>query len=217
VRACPSVADIAALDQSTHVAQHPPRQSAIKWRSALRLLDWCGVRRNDLFLNLRLSNWIPGERCPVDTVELYWPWGWLSFVPEKTKRTKKRPHVVPLSPELASLFRQIIRPAGESDPPLLGFLDSTHQWYRELYRIQEQAGLAKRYGFHAFRKRCNVTWDETCGMGTGGLFLCHAAKGVNARSYSEAASLMVQAAEKRIAQPSTINHQPSENPPGRPS
>jgi integrase len=118
-------------------------------------------------------------------------------VVEKNKRTRKRPLVVPLSPEIAALLRSITR-ANAPRVPLLGFaVKGTVQWYREFYAIQRAAGITEPYGFHEMRKGCNVAWNRLS-SGSGEKFLGHMAKGVNQKHYDEAVVAMVAAAEKRI-------------------
>lgn len=150
-----------------HIATHPRHQAALKWSAAIRLLFWAGPRRNDLFLHLRRSNWIQSTRCPLAEVSIDWPWGWLSFTPAKTARKKPAPLVIPLPRELHFDLLAIRHPAGEVDPPLLGFAHCTRDWAAGFARIQIAAGIADPYTFQDGRKSANVHWQQTISAGTG--------------------------------------------------
>lgn len=180
-----------------HVVTNPRHQPALKWSAAIRLLFWAGPRRNDLFRNIRLSNWIRTARCPLAEVSIEWPWGWLSYVPAKTCRKKPAPLVIPLPRELHFDLLAIRHPAGAIDPPLLGFASCSRDWSAGFQRIQLAAGIPDPYTFQDGRKSANVHWQQTISAGTGELFLGHAARGVNQRNYSEGVILMVKAAQQR--------------------
>ena len=198
-RLIPTSEQVQAMLQHCRVAQWPTHQPGIKWETLIRLLLWCGPRRTDAFSNLTTAHWIRDSRCPLSSMPLHWPHGWLCWTIGKTKRTKQRPHVVPLSPQIAAGLCQIVRANGP-DVPLLGFKpQATTQWYREFYRIQSAVGITTPVGFHGLRKLGNIEWDLACGIGTGEKFLGHSAKSVNQRCYSDTAALMVRAAERRLA------------------
>ena len=197
-RSVPTAVEVAAMIDQSGVAELPRRQPGLKWQTLLQLLTWCGARRNDAFATLQAQHWIRDERCPLANIDVRWPHGWLCWTIGKTRRTKKRPHVVPLSPEIAAGLAQITR-TSDPEAPLLGFrVNSAVQWYRDLHRIQRAAGMTEMIGFHGLRKRCNIDWDLECGLGTGELFLGHSAKTVNRKCYSETSALMVRAAERRL-------------------
>lgn len=190
-----TVGEIDRMIECCTVAQNPTRQPGLKWQAALRLFAWAGLRRNDLFVNLKLSHWIRETRCPVSEVQVDWPWGWLSFVPQKTEGRKPEPLVIPLSRALSNDLAQINRPSG-GDPPLLGFACGNVQWRREFARIQTAAGITSLYTFKDLRKTANAHWQQAVGIGTGSMFLGHSARGVNAEHYTESVLLMVKAAQQ---------------------
>jgi len=197
VKSSVTLEQVEAMLRNVHAAQNPQYQAARKWSAAIRLLFWCGPRRNDLFMNLRLSNWIRSPICPVETVSEEWPWGWLSWVPEKTVRTKPDPLVVPIPKELAADLVAIKRPTSEFDPPLLGFSRCNVVWRREFSRIQIAAGIARPITFQEARRTANIHWQRLVSEGTGAHFLGHSPRGVNAQHYSESVVLMVKAARMR--------------------
>ena len=188
---------VEAMLANCHVAQNPQRQPARKWSAAIRLVFWCGPRRDDLFMNLRLSNWIRRPECPIPTVSESWPWGGLSWVPAKTARIKPEPLVVPIPKELAHDLAAIERPRNESDPPLLGFSRCNVVWRREFSRIQLAAGIAQPITFQEARRTANIHWQRLISEGTGAHFLGHSPRGVNAQHYSDSVVLMVKAARDR--------------------
>lgn len=179
------------------VTDTPRHQPAVKWEAALRLFFWAGLRRNDLFVNLRRSHWIRSATCPVSEVSVKWPHGWLRFVPQKTQRRKPDPLVLPLSREISQLLKQIEHPEREVDPPLLGFPCANHLWIRGFESIQTAADIPEPYTFQDLRKSCNVHWQQLVSPGTGSHFLGHSPRGVNAKNYSEDVLLMVKAAQLR--------------------
>jgi len=191
-----TVAEMGRMIECCTVAQNPTRQAGLKWQAALRLFAWAGVRRHDLFVNLKLSHWIREARCPVAEVQVEWPWGWLSFIPQKTAGRKPEPLVIPLPRELSIDLAQIVRPTS-GDPPLLGFAGGNVQWRREFARIQTAAGISSLYTFKDLRKTANAHWQHAVGIGTGAMFLGHSARGVNAQHYTESVILMVKAAQQR--------------------
>lgn len=183
--------------RNCNVTDTPRRQPDIKWEAALRLFAWAGLRRNDLFINLRLSHWIRRQTCPVSEVTVKWRYGWISFVPQKTQRKKPEPLVIPLSKALHELLCQIEHPANVDDPPLLGFPAANHLWIRGFHEIQTASDIPEPYTFKDLRKTCNSHWQQLVSPGTGSHFLGHSPRGVNAKNYSEDVLLMVKAAQIR--------------------
>ena len=192
-----TLAEVEAILAHCDAASLPRYQSALKWSAAIRLLFWAGIRRCDLFQNLRRSHWIKSSRCPVAEVSIEWTWGWLAFTPQKTARRKPEPLVIPLPRALAFELEAIRYPAGQVDPPLLGFANCSRDWAANFERIQRAAGIATPFTFQDGRKSANVHWQQLVSPGTGSLFLGHSARGVNARHYSEDVVLMVKAAQLR--------------------
>lgn len=192
-----TLAQVEAMLAHCPAATLPRHQPALKWSAAIRLLFWAGLRRCDLFEHLRLSHWIRTPRCPVDEVSIDWPWGWLAFTPAKTARKKPAPLVIPLSRALHFDLLAIRHPAGEVDPPLLGFASCSRDWRASYESIQRAAGIETPFTFQDGRKSANVHWQQLVSPGTGSLFLGHSARGVNARHYSEDVVLMVKAAQLR--------------------
>lgn len=160
--------------------QHSPGDY---WRAILVTLPTFGPRRDDCLL-LDRREVILSPACPDPDLRLVNPWGWLSFVPRKTKRTKPDPLILPLTRVVRAHLDLIL--SGTIGDRVFPVGDNRGTWRECLIRIQEAAGIEKPFTFHDLRTTANIRWHDLPGSHRAGEdVLGHAPRGVNARNYEE--------------------------------
>lgn len=162
------------------------------WRTILVLIATFGPRRDDSLLLAR-GEVILSTQCPDPELRLVNPWGWLSFVPRKTKRTKPDPLLLPLTRVVHAHLDLIL--SGTIGDRVFPVGDNRGTWRECLNRIQEAAGIEKPFTFHDLRTTANIRWHDLPGSHRAGEdVLGHAPRGVNARNYEEAVSRLCRLA-----------------------
>lgn len=155
------------------------------WRAITVFFATYGPRRDDgLLMDVSAIHW--GVDCPDPEIRLSSPWGWLEYVPEKTKRKKPDPLILPLT-QLVRAHLEFLAD-GTNTGRLFPVGMNRGTWREVFNRIQEAAGIPKPYyTFQELRKTANVRWNELPKAWRAGEdILGHAPRGVNARSYDEA-------------------------------
>lgn len=133
-------------------------------------------------------------------------WGWLWYLPEKQKRAKPDPLVLPLNATVASHLKSIKpTPGDKSDPRVFPFPKCARDFYGQWDEIFEEAGVKPKRSLSAaasdavpkfhlknLRKTCN-TWHNYHERGSGEWILGHAARDVNGSHYDNAENLICKA------------------------
>jgi len=177
------------------------------WCYGLRTQDVVGIKSKQRGLLWESVKRLP--RCPVPGVKTTWPNGWLFVVPQKTKRTKGQPVIVPLLDVVAehlAVFRDVdgvrVFPNGRSH----------RNFYSSFELIRQKAGVASDVTIsssktldgqivRSIRKGCSQNWDDQSD-GLGEWVLGHANMGTNASHYKSVAKPIVEAASGLLLPPS---------------
>ena len=197
-----SVDEMNAIYRACSVARWPNAAvpAPVVWRAFFVFLWNVGPSRTQAFLFPTKAVHFSAE-CPVGRFRnITNEHGWLSFVREKTKRTKPQPITLPMCETLSRHVRSVHNRDRER---LFPFSKCQRDWYRWMYEIQAAAGLEKPFTPQEFRVTCNVEWDEVQ-FGIGASVLGHDRRDVNSRHYKAVVKRLAALVQER-AQPSAFN------------
>jgi len=187
-----------AVYRACDVATWPTRGALtqLRWRSAIVIWTTYGLRCQELTAfeadhePLRWSNVRFDPGCPANGGRTVAPHGWLSYVPQKQRRKKPRPVVVPLTLPARRHLDALRRTAGGDDEPVLPVPRAGKGFYEQWHSIASAA--AERCGRPALaalqishlRETC-VTWhrDWEQHPGISELITGHAPRSIQQRHY----------------------------------
>lgn len=170
----------------------PRWQGRTIWRAIFLILAWVGPRRDDALRHMQREALILSPACPLQRCRQFRSeWGWLRFTPEKTRRRKPHPLVLPISQELHQALTEI----DSRDERLIPLPAVTNHGYLYdvLAGIQRDAGIEQPYTFQDLRATCSVRWDEAGGFGAGDHVLGHSKRTVNDTYYRAAIPPLLKA------------------------
>jgi len=193
-----------------HGAQPLPFSPACYWRAAVALFFNYGFRTQELIRferdheSLTWRQICYDHETPAEDGRAENRWGWLWYVPQKQRRKKPEPLILPLNQITAAHVRSITPPGG-ADPgrPLLDWPLSNVALYGQWYRILAAAevapkadlvtGAVGRYHLRHFRKTC-TTWLNRHRPGIAPLVTGHAERALT-RNVRADATLSATAAD----------------------
>jgi len=217
---------IATWPTSDQAAGQPlPYSPATYWRAAVALFFNYGFRTQELVrfesdheaLTWRQISY--DSETPAEDGRAQCPWGWLWYVPQKQRRKKPEPLILPLNQITAAHIRSITPPGG-ADPgrPLLDWPLSNVALYGQWYRILAAAevapkpdpvtGLRPRFHLPPFRKTC-TTWHNRPRPGIAPLVTGHADRELS-RSVRADATLAAAAADGPLSAVSAAHYDNAE-------
>ncbi len=205
----------AAAGAATWPASSPaarPRRPdpAAEWRLLLVLAWNYGFRTSEVWRcgsHARPLTWAQicwGTETPDAEGQATCPWGWLWYTPEKQKRFKPKPLVLPMNHAVRShLAARWAATRPPADAPVVDWPASPKSFARQLAALCDAAGVRPRrvagdltdpppYTFKNLRKTC-ATYHNLHRKGAGKLVLGHAARGVHEVHYDSPEWWLVEA------------------------
>jgi len=214
----------ASWPQTTQNGAPAPFSAAVYWRAFLVLQFNYGMRtqelwsyeRNCVSIKWRQISWEPETPAPEGSAQN--EHGWLYYLPQKQKRFKSDPLVLPLCETVARHLRSIQPPGGcDPDARIFPAQFTNVAFYDAWDAIIEASGVqlkadlktGERPKIHIklLRKTCE-TWHDTHAPGLGEIVTGHAERTVSGRHYANREMRLVEAVNA-LPQPAsfkTIEH-----------
>ena len=171
------------------------------WRLLFVLDFYYGPRTEDL-LGLCWEDVRWEAECPAAEISrLEWPFGWLVYLPAKTRRHKPQALHLPLT-ECARLHLDALRPGLAPTGPIFAFPVNKRDLHGTRKNIWREAGIETPYTFQELRKTCSVNWSDHWPR-LGEHVTGHAARGVNAIYYDAELRRLCRFANQ-LAEPSAM-------------
>ncbi len=188
-----------------------------RWRCWLVCAYNLAMRTRDLFgLRWDSIHWEPQSLDPDSTNES--PYGWVEWVPAKTKRKKPEPLVLPLHQVVRSHLESI-RCDGEyvfgrqmakvSDRKLYGQEERPGEWYK-LLDLSAHHRSIPRFEIRAIRRTANSQYNRV-DRKLGSHVLGHSPRGVNDLFYQQWEKDAVELMAK-LPQPASFEKSPGDSP-----
>ncbi|WP_158261108.1 MULTISPECIES: site-specific integrase [Pirellulaceae] len=185
-----------------------PYSPAVYWRAFIVLQFNYGQRTQELAsyerkndsLTWRQICWEP--ETPAEEGSAINPHGWFFYVPQKQKRFKEDPLVLPLNETSARHLRSIM-PPGRVDPNarVFPFPYSNESYYETWDAIVKASGVKRKKNLKTgerppvhiklFRKTCE-TWHDTHAPGMGEIITGHAERTVSGKHYANRERRLVE-------------------------
>ncbi len=188
-----------------------------RWRCWLVCAYNLAMRTRDLFgLRWDSIHWEPQSLDPDSTNES--PYGWIEWVPAKTKRKKPEPLVLPLH-QVVRAHLESIRCEGEyvfgrqmakvSDRKLYGQEDRPGEWYK-LLDLSAHHRSIPRFEIRAIRRTANSQYNRV-DRKLGSHVLGHSPRGVNDLFYQQWEKDAIELMAK-LPQPASFTKSPGDSP-----